>query len=148
MTRAERAKNNFTAGCNCAQAVVLAFADLTEGDEATLSRMAIGMGGGMGRMGEVCGAVSGAAMALGLLFPEKTKSEIYVLVQAHAKAFRDANGSYICRELLSGAGIVRDGTPNAEARTPAYYRKRPCAELVGDSARILEDILRENGKLL
>ncbi len=140
MTRAERARENFLAGCNCAQAVLLAFADLSDADEETLSRVSMGMGAGMGRMGEVCGAVSGAAMALGLLFPEKGKGEVYALVQEHMMGFAEENGSYLCRELLAGAGVRRDPSPTPEARTAAYYKKRPCPELVACSAALLEEI--------
>ena len=147
MTRAEKARELFLAGYNCAQAVVLAFADLTASNAVTLERASIGLGGGVGRMRNVCGTGSGAAMALGLIFPTKGKSEIYALVQRHAEAFRQRNGSIVCAELLAGAGVAHDASPDAEARTAAYYKKRPCPDPVADSAEILEDILRAEGKL-
>lgn len=86
-------------------------------------------------------------MALGLLFPEKTKSELYALVQEHAAAFRERCGSYVCRELLQGAGVRAETSPAAEARTAEYYRKRPCPELCAVSAEILEALCKKYGKL-
>ena len=67
MTRKEKAMAYFRQGYNCAQAVVLAFADLTDMDEATLSRMSCSFGGGMGRLREVCGTVTGMFLVTGLL---------------------------------------------------------------------------------
>lgn len=146
MDRAALAKEYFEAGHNCAQSVVLAFSDLIDADRETLVRASIGLGGGVGRLREVCGTVTGAAMCLGLLFPEASKSEVYALVQEHAKAFSAECGSIVCRELLSGAGVRTDSAPEAEVRTAGYYKKRPCAELCAFSARLLEEILSRRGR--
>ncbi|MDE5897521.1 MAG: C-GCAxxG-C-C family protein, partial [Clostridia bacterium] len=140
MTRAELAKKYFQEGYNCSQAVLLAFADLLSVPEDTLKAVALPLGGGMGRLRQTCGGVSGAAMCLGLLFPEKSKSEIYALVQEVAGRFREKNGSINCGELLSGAGVRADASPNAEPRTDGYYKKRPCADLVYDAAEVLEEV--------
>ena len=145
MKRAEQAKKYFMEGYNCAQAVVLAFADETRAPREILEQVALPMGGGMGRLRETCGAVSGAAMTIGLLFPDLTKSEIYALVQELAKRFKAKNGSYNCGELLAGTGASR--SPNAEPRTPAYYQKRPCPDLVVDAAQLLEELCAEHGRL-
>lgn len=143
MTKGEIAKQYFLNGYNCAQAVALAFLQETGLDERTLERATIALGGGLGRLRETCGAVSGGAVVLGLLFPERSKTEIYVLVQELAKRFREKNGSYNCGELLSGAGVHTDASPNAEARSDGYYKKRPCADLVADSADLLAEIVAE-----
>ena len=143
MTKGEIAKQYFLNGYNCAQAVALAFLQETGLDEKALERTTIALGGGLGRLRETCGAVSGGAVVLGLVFPERSKTEIYVLVQELAKRFRERNGSYNCGELLSGAGVHTDATPNAEPRSAVYYKKRPCADLVADSADILADIIAE-----
>ena len=135
MSRAERAKAYFLAGYNCAQSVVLAFREELGVEEETLARLSLPFGGGMGRLREVCGAVSGAAMCLGLLFPERDKAGVYALVQEVALRFREENGSYRCGELLSGASVPADRSPSPEARTPA------CA------ARILEEVCKEQGRL-
>ena len=141
MTKSEKAREYFLQGYNCAQAVALAFCEETGVDEKTLLRATIALGGGLGRLRETCGAVSGGAVVLGLIFPEKSKSEIYALVQKLALRFKEENGSYRCGELLSGAGVAVSASPNAEPRTAAYYKKRPCAELVACSAAILEEIV-------
>ena len=148
-TRAESAKRNFLGGCNCAQSVVLAFDDVLEQqgmDPATAAKMASPLGGGMGRLREVCGAVSGMLLVLGLAEgyddPEAfdAKKELYETVQELAGAFKDENGSIICRELLGLDAGPSGATP--EKRTDAYYHDRPCSELVASAARILEDHLQ------
>ena len=135
MSRADLAKSNFMKGYNCSQAVLLAFADLAHLDEETALKISSSFGGGMGRMREVCGTVSGIFMAAGMIF--------YDAGAPAARRFKDKNGRIICRELLSG--VHTDSTPVAEARTEGYYKKRPCADLCYDAAEILEDYLRERG---
>ena len=147
MTRAERAKALFLEGYNCAQAVVLAFAADAGLDEETAKNFSRPLGGGMGRLRQTCGAVAGAACASGVLFPELTKAEAYALVQEIARRFREKNGSINCGELLTGAGLKTDTAPNPEARTPEYYKKRPCPNLIYDAAEILEEICIERGRL-
>ena len=147
MSYAERAAQNFLNGCNCAQAVLLAFSDLTKLDPDTARRIASGFGGGMARMREVCGAVSGMFMAAGLLYgssglSHEEKAAHYVRLQALAAQFREKNGSILCRELLSG--VKTDGSPLPQRRTAEYYQKRPCAQLVSDAAQILEAYIREH----
>lgn len=143
MSASERAKEYFKEGCNCAQAVALAFADRIDLPAESIKRATVALGGGLGRLRETCGAVTGGAVALGLIFPEKSKSEIYALVQKIAMRFKEQNGSYQCGQLLTGAGIVTDNSPQAEPRTEGYYKKRPCAELVACAAEILEQIVEE-----
>lgn len=146
MTRKEKAMAYFRQGYNCAQAVVLAFADLTDMDEATLSRMSCSFGGGMGRLREVCGTVTGMFLVTGLLRgydgaeTGEVKAAHYARIQALAKEFERQNGSIVCRELLALRQKHRDD-PTPEARTEAYYAGRPCAELVGSAAEILENYL-------
>ena len=143
MSASERAKEYFKEGYNCAQAVALAFADRIDLPAESIKRATVALGGGLGRLRETCGAVTGGAVALGLIFPEKSKSEIYALVQKLAMRFKEQNGSYQCGQLLTGAGIVTDNSPQAEPRTEGYYKKRPCAELVACAAEILEQIVEE-----
>lgn len=141
MTRKEKAMALFREGYNCAQSVVLAFSDLTGVDEAVLSRMSCSFGGGMGRLREVCGAVSGMSMVAGLLRGYEgaetgsVKAEHYTLVQSLAKEFEAQNGAIVCRELLNLRQKRDDPTP-AE-RTAQYYQSRPCERLVGSAAEIL-----------
>ena len=147
MTRGERARQNFREGCNCAQAVALAYADLSGVDGEKLAALTLPLGGGLGRLRETCGAVTGAAVCLGFLFEGKERGEMYALVQEFARRFRAENGSINCGELLSRASLpaeAADRSPSPAPRTPEYYKKRPCAELVFSAASILEEMIKEN----
>ena len=125
--KGERAKSLFTGGCNCSQAVFCAFADDLGVDRELALKLSSGLGGGMGRLREVCGAFSGAVLALGMKYgPDR--AEVYAKVQELAAAVKAETGSIVCRELLDGTGATSGGAP--EARTGEYYRKRPCAEIV------------------
>lgn len=147
--RTDSAVAHFTAGCNCSQAVVMAFHDAFGLDEKTAMRIACGLGGGVGRLREVCGAVSGMAVLAGLKYgnedPKDTaaKAKTYAVVQQLANAFREKNGSIVCRQLLGLEKPENDPTPSE--RTPAYYRKRPCAEYVADAAALVERTLFGDG---
>ena len=148
MSKREIAMDFFTRGCNCAQAVVLAFAEETGQDPAALARLSSSFGGGLGRLREVCGAVSGMAIVAGLLYgcddpaDGAAKAAHYARIQALAGAFEAENGSIICRELL---GLSRKhDAPTPEARSADFYKKRPCRELVGMAADILERYIAEN----
>lgn len=151
MSRGELAKHFFSKGLNCSQAVLMSFADLTGLDEPVLLRIAAPLGGGIGRMREVCGTVSGMMLVLGLVFYNAgnptgaEKSALYAREQEVARRFRAQTGSIVCRELLAGVSI--DSSPNAEERTTQYYKKRPCSELCGIAANILEEYLCEQGVL-
>ena len=145
MTRAEQAAKLFFDGYNCAQAVALAFCDLTGLDETTTAKMASSFGGGMGRMREVCGAVSGMLLVTGLLYGYTeevgtAKKDHYALVQALAGQFQEKAGSIICREILKNPPSDPAPTP----RTEEYYAQRPCARMVYWAAGILEEYIAEN----
>jgi len=142
----ELAKELFKKGYNCSQAVFAAFCDETGLDMDTALKLSSSFGGGMGRLREVCGAVSGMFMVVGMKYgytdPDDkiAKAEHYKLIQQLAKSFEDENGSIICRELL-GLSIKAD-SPVPEDRTDSYYKKRPCAELVGQAAMIVDEYIQ------
>ena len=144
-SKAERATELFKQGYNCAQAVFAAFSEDLGMDFETALRLSSSFGGGMGRLREVCGAISGmfavAGMKYGYTDPKdnKAKAAHYKLIQELAAKFRAENGSIICRELL-GLDAGPDH-PIPESRTDAYYKKRTCAELVGCAARIMEELV-------
>ena len=145
---AEKARQLFFEGYNCAQAVVCAFTDITGIDMKTSARLASSFGGGMGRMREVCGSVSGALMVLGIALgysdpkdPEAKKSH-YHLVQDFAARFKEKNGSIVCRELLTGVEVSPGLEP--EERTAEYYKKRPCPDLIADAAGIVDEMLADH----
>lgn len=135
MSHADKAVELFMTGLNCAQAVFCAFAEDFGMDAATAEKVSAGLGGGVGRQREVCGTVTGAALVLGLKFgPDKMN--VYSHVQNLSNKFKDECGSIVCRELLAGTGATQGG--NAEPRTPEYYKKRPCVELVRLAAELCE----------
>jgi len=136
MNKVDKAGELFKGGCNCAQAVFAAFADEFGLDEKLAKRISCGLGGGVGRMREVCGAVSAAAMIIGMrLGPNPDKTKAYPEIQEFCRKFKEQTGSIVCHELLDGTGATTGGAP--EARTPAYYQKRPCVELVKLAASLL-----------
>ena len=145
MNHGELAKQNFENGCNCAQSVLLAFSDLTGLTEEQSMKIASSFGGGMGRLREVCGALTGAFMVLGLLYgdghvPEHgAKTAHYERVQEIAAEFRAQNGSILCRDLLAGVETVPGKVP--EKRTKEYYEKRPCGELVRCAAELMDQYI-------
>jgi len=144
---AELARNLFLQGYNCSQAVVCAFCDVTGLEIDAAARMASSFGGGLGRLREVCGTVSGAALVLGMVKgyadPKDyaAKKAHYALVQEFARRFREKNGSIVCRELLRGVNVTEGGDP--EQRTSEYYKKRPCLNLAFSAAEILDGLLDE-----
>ena len=145
MGKREEAEAPFLSGANCAQAVLCAFEKEVGLEHKTAMMLASSFGGGMGRMREVCGAVSGMFMVAGLLYgydensPKEAKAEHYELIRNLADRFRDKTGSILCRELLDKKAIV-GGLP--EERTPEYYKSRPCAYLVGLAAEITENLIK------
>ena len=145
--RALRAKEFFNQGYNCAQAVALAYADITGLDESTVAKITASFGGGMGRLREVCGAVSGMSFLASFISPCPTadnaeaKKANYTLVQHFAEQFRQQNGNIVCRSLL-GLDHPKD-EPTPSARTAEYYKKRPCSEYVYDAALIVGKYLEK-----
>ena len=146
--RVERAQAYFKAGYNCAQAVVMAFDDVMQISPDELARLAAPFGGGMGRMREVCGTVSGMTFLVGAIKPSTNPSNLeerkenYALVQLFADKFREENGDIVCRRLLGLEPVVeRAETAMPSERTSEYYRKRPCSEYVGCAARIVAEYL-------
>ncbi len=143
MDHATYAAELFLKDYNCAQAVAVAFCDVTGMDPKLAARMAAPFGGGMGRMREVCGAVSGMLMVLGNLYgydtpdSDEIKKKHYALVQELAGKFREENGSIVCREILKNP--PSDPTPSP--RTAEYYAQRPCARMVYTAAKILEEYI-------
>lgn len=152
MDHAEKARTLFLEGYNCSQAVVCAFEDLTGLDRRAAARLSSSFGGGMGRLREVCGVVSGALIVLGILCgyddpkDQAAKTEHYKQVQEFARRFRERNGSIICRELLKNVQVTPGAVP--EERTPAYYERRPCPRHAYEAAKILDDILEERRRMV
>lgn len=145
MDHRKQAVAYFEGGYNCAQSVAAAFSDITGISPAQSAKTVSAFGGGMGRMREVCGAVSGMLFVVGSLYgyespdPEAQKA-LYATVQHLAGQFRQTAGSIICRELLDDPATDPKPTP----RTPSFYAKRPCTRMVVLAASLLEDYIREH----
>lgn len=139
--RKQKAIDNFKAGYNCSQAVFMAYSDLFEIDEKLAKQISAPFGGGMGRLGEVCGALSGAFMSVGLRYPadnpnDKTaKAENYKAVQRVAEPFRQKFGTIVCRDLLDAKRQKLE--PNPSDPNSEFFAKRPCARFVAEAAEIL-----------
>ena len=146
-THSEIAMAYFKEGYNCSQSVFLAFCEECNLDFETALKITSSFGAGMGRLREVCGAVSGMFMVAGLLYgytdpkDHQKKTEHYERIQYLAKKFEEKNKSIVCRELL-GLGVGKD-KPEPELRTDEYYKKRPCVEFVGMAAEIMEQYFEE-----
>jgi C_GCAxxG_C_C family probable redox protein len=145
MTRSERALSMFRNGYNCAQSVLFSFSEELGIDGDTALRIASGFGGGMGRMQEVCGAVTGGIMVIGLRFGRGEQGDRDAAAEAYAKTralmeqFALRHGSYCCRNLLGGCELQ-----SAEGRKAFVERdliNRICAPCVSNVVEILEPLI-------
>lgn len=147
--KATRARELFLEGCNCAQAVVAAYAEEMGMTVDRALRLASGMGGGMGGLRLTCGTVSAMAMVLGAVQGYHDPADItakqllYARIQAMHARFTDEYHTENCRELLKSAGIAAKAEPSE--RTPEYYKARPCVRYVELAARILAEELNRQG---
>lgn len=136
----------FEGGYNCAQAVTVAFCDLIGLKPKAAAAMASSFGGGMGRMREVCGAVSGMLLVAGILYgydtpgDDQVKAAHYQRVQEMAKQFRSEAGSIICRDILKNPPSDPSPTPRSEE----FYKMRPCTRMVYVAAEILSNYIASN----
>lgn len=144
-SRVEDAVQLFKSGYNCSQAVFVTYADLFGIERDTAMKLASPFGAGFGKLREVCGTVSGMTMLAGMVTGTTDSSDRegkianYHMVQEMAAKFKDINGSIVCHELLH---IKKDeDLPEPAVRTEDYYKKRPCAALVGDAAKIVEEVV-------
>ena len=149
--KVKRARELFLEGYNCSQAVVGAFCRDLGLDFDVAMRLSSSFGGGMGRMREVCGAVSGAFLVIGLACgydsptDKDAKSEHYKRIRETAEAFRAKRGSIICRELLEKKkGEAESHIP--DDRTASYYAQRPCLAIVEEMTAITEEVLRREAE--
>ena len=161
-SRVDKAEKLFREGYNCSQAVVGAFCDIYGLDQELAFRLSASFGAGLGRMREVCGAVSGMGIIAGLENGAVRgddiagKKENYDLIVLMANKFKENNGTIICRELLGlDKESMRMNNDNhtekctnslsvdtiPQERNDNYYKTRPCVEKVRECARIIEDII-------
>jgi C_GCAxxG_C_C family probable redox protein len=145
MSRVESALSRFAEGYNCCQAVLSAYAEQFGLDNQTALKIAAGFGGGMGRMAETCGAVTGAFMVLGLqcgqALPEReAKEAIYCRIREYAQQFRARQGSLLCRELLECDISLPEVAQRA--RELELFSKT-CPQFVRDACEILEEMFQK-----
>ncbi len=144
-SRVNQAVALFESGYNCAQSLFAAYADLFGMDREAALKLSSPMGAGVGRMREICGAVSSMSLLLGLkegnsdAADEEAKKRIYEKTRQMADAFKEVNGSIVCRELLGMEGREESAAPSV--RDAAYYASRPCPRLIACAARIVEEML-------
>ncbi len=143
--KSEAAVEMMAAGYNCAQSTLSVFCADLNFDRENALKLASGFGGGLARKQEVCGAVSGAVMALGLkygrvLADDKAATEnTYQRVGEFMKRFSDKNGSCLCRKLLNGYDLqTEEGRRKYKEDGLA---EKICRPLVADAVSFLEDLL-------
>lgn len=147
----EKARDLFLQGYNCAQSVFAAFCDMTRIPQEDALRLSSSFGGGIGRLREVCGAVSGMEMALGALMgyassdDKAEKTAHYARVRLLAARFAEIHGSYICREILGAE--ADSASPVPTDRDANFFHKRCCLDCVSNAARLLDEYLAEEGRL-
>ena len=146
-SRADKAVDLFVEGYNCSQAVFMAFADKFDIDKTTAAALSTSFGGGIGRLREMCGAVSGGAMLLGLKYPHlhpsdtSFKDKNYQIVQNFALEFKKKIGSYNCDEILDIFSVQNISNPITE--TEKLYAEKPCARCVRVAAELIEKELSD-----
>ena len=139
--RTDRGTELFKSGFNCAQAVVGAFAGELGLDEKTAMKISAGFGGGVGRTGEICGALSGAAIVAGMLYgateggDAASKARTYEEIQRIIKLFKEKNTFVTCRELK-----------NPPSDGERVYNRRACMQLVEDAIAVTEQVIFDKEK--
>jgi len=114
MTHADTAWKKFRGGYNCAQSVLYSYSETLDVDPDLALRIATGFGGGMGRKQEVCGAVTGGIMVLGLLHGrgenegKERVDKTYLEVRNLIDSFTMVHGTLCCRDLLSGCSLLTE----------------------------------------
>ena len=144
--KSEFADGLFDGGYNCAQSVLAAFCEDGNLDEETALRVTAGFGGGMGRLCEVCGALTGGFMAIGLKYGKISSDErrfddvndiTYGLVVDLARRFRERNGAIRCRELTGYD--LSDPLQRKQAKEAGVFTNN-CSRYIRDAVEILEEI--------
>jgi C_GCAxxG_C_C family probable redox protein len=144
LSKAEEAKKQFEKGFSCAPAVLSTYSEQLGLEKTSALKIACGFGGGIGRTGRTCGAVTGAVMVIGLkygqvnLADEKSRQKTHKLVKEFIDRFTAVHGSIECRELISYD--LSDSAELKLARESEVFGNK-CPGFVYDAARILDDVL-------
>jgi C_GCAxxG_C_C family probable redox protein len=144
MSEVEKAASCFSEGFMCSQAVLTAYAGQFDMDRETALKVSAAFGGGMGRMGEICGAVTGAFMVIGLKYGRtmvqdaKSHEKTNRLVREFVDRFKSRNGSIVCRELL---GCDLSTQAGQKVFVDKKLRDTLCTKFVRDAAEIVQQLL-------
>jgi len=144
MNHSEKATESFKEGFNCSQAVVSAFAEELNMDKDLALKVSCGFGGGMARMGETCGAVTGAFMAIGLKYgktivtDDEARLKTYAKVNEFVEEFKLRNNTIVCKDLI---GCVLSTPEGAKIASEKNLHSTVCPKFVADASEILEKIL-------
>ena len=146
MSEVEKAVSCFNEGFMCSQAVLSAYAEQLGLDQEAALKVSAAFGGGMGRMGETCGAVTGAFMVIGLKYGRTMVQDTQAhekttqLVREFVDEFKSINGSIMCRELLGCDLGTQDGL---KTFVDNKLRDTLCTKFVRDAAQIVEQLLKK-----
>lgn len=146
--RVQKARDLHAEGYNCSQAVFLAYNDIFEIDKQFAAIISAPLGGGIGRLREVCGSVGAMSLLAGQIVPlsdptdKDAKARNYALVQEFANKFREMNGAIVCRELL-GLDKTQQTEEQDFGRVTTQYQRKSCREYVADAARIVGEKLKQ-----
>jgi len=144
MSRIEEAVSYFKGNCNCSQAVLSAYSTEYGLDKDKALKIATGFGGGMGRFGRTCGAVTGAYMVIGLRYgmgineDVEAKERTYQVIREFSNQFEETCGSVLCKELL-GCDINTPEGKDYYSQNELFEKK--CLQYVKNAAEILEELL-------
>ncbi|UCC41176.1 MAG: C_GCAxxG_C_C family protein [Candidatus Aminicenantes bacterium] len=144
MNRVETAVSCFKEGFSCSQAVFSAYSELFGLNRELALKISQSFGGGIAHMGEMCGAVTGAFLVIGLKYGRieaediEAKEKTYELVQEFVKRFKSLHGSVNCTELLGFDLGTPEGMKLAEKKE---LFENACPKFVQNAAEILEQIL-------
>ncbi len=144
MSGIEKVISAFEGDFNCAQSIFSSYSEEFGLDKGKALRIATGFGGGMGRMQNTCGAVSGAFMVISLKYgvdesgDKEARDKTYEVVREFSKRFQEIHGSIICKELLGCDITTAEGREYYDQNE--FFEKK-CLQYVKDSAKILEDMI-------
>lgn len=147
MSKIEKALETFSKGFNCSQSVFSTYAEDFNLDRSTALLIASGLGGGIGRTGRICGAVSGAILILGLkygFFKEEDidsgKERVYPKVKEFLKKFEEIHGSINCIDLLGGVDLgTEEGLKKAKEEK---LFSTICPKYIETACKILEELIK------
>lgn len=146
MSNSNKAKNQFSSGLNCSQSIIAQYAEKYQLDIATACKLATGFGGGMGRMGNTCGALTGAYLVLGLEYGSDSasqtdkKDQTYEKIQYFTEKFEQKNGACNCRDLLGCDISTPEGYQNAKEKG---LTRTKCPGFVKDAVEILDNMIEQ-----